>query len=106
MPATHVCLYASTALGRLLREEECERPPVPGMARQQPLASSRCCTRLPGPGDVSLAHRPGQGRHRVASSSKVGSGMPACQVGSRNASRLPLGSKKYSSRPGKTPSCR
>lgn len=29
-----------------------------------------------------------------ASSSKVGSGMPAFQVGSRSSSRLPLGSKK------------
>src|SRR6266446_3763231 len=44
------------------------------------------------------------GRHRSsgpsslgyawASSSKVGSGIPACHVGSRNSSRFPLGSKK------------
>jgi hypothetical protein len=41
-----------------------------------------------------------------ASSSYVGVGNPACQVGSRSSSRLPLGSKKYSSRPGKKPCSR
>jgi hypothetical protein len=99
--------HARTALWRLPRDEgRCERPPGPGMAHQRPLAAPRDCTRVHKPYAVPLAHRAYQARHRVASSSKVGSGMPACQVGSRNSSRLPLGSKKYSSRPGKTPSFR
>ena len=55
--------------------------------------------RCPRPGP-----RAGQALHIVASSSKVGSGM-ACQVGSRNSSRLPLGSK-IQFPPGKTPSFR
>ena len=41
-----------------------------------------------------------------ANSSNDGSGMPSVQVGSRNSSRLPLGSKKYSSRPVNTPRAR
>lgn len=35
-----------------------------------------------------------KGIYERANSSKVGSGMPAFQVGSRNSNRLPLGSKK------------
>jgi hypothetical protein len=87
--------HTGTVLWRLPREKGwCEWPPWPGMARRQPLVSRRCCTRVPVSGDVFLVHHAGPARHRVASSSKVGSGMPACQVGSRNSSRLPLGSKK------------
>ena len=100
-------LHAGTAWGRLQREAgRWERPPVPGMTHQRPLASPRDCTRVYVACAVPLAHRAGQALHLSASSSKVGSGMPACQVGSRNSSRMPLGSKKYSSRPGKTPSFR
>jgi hypothetical protein len=44
--------------------------------------------------------------HERAISSYEGVGIPACQVGSRSSSRLPLGSKKYSSRPGKKPCSR
>jgi hypothetical protein len=106
-PATHVCSACGHGFVALQREEgRWERPPWPGMAHQRPLASPRDCTRVHVSCDVPLAHRAGQAIHPSASSSKVGSGMPACQVGSRNSSRLPLGSKKYSSRPGKTPSFR
>ena len=88
-------LHEGTALWRLQREEgRWERPPVPGMAHQRPLSSPRYRTRVHVSCDVPLAHRAGQAIHLLASSSKVGSGMPACQVGSRNSSRLPLGSKK------------
>ena len=38
--------------------------------------------------------------YEPATSSKVGSGMPSFQVGSRSSRRLPLGSVKYSSRRG------
>ena len=106
MPATHGCPACAHGVVATAEEEgRCERPPVPGSspaaARRATLLHTRAqAVRCP------LAHRAGQALHRVASSSKVGSGMPACQVGSRNSSRLPLGSKKYSSRPGKTPSFR
>jgi hypothetical protein len=44
--------------------------------------------------------------HDRAISSYLGVGIPGFQVGSRNSSMLPLGSKKYSSRPGKKPCSR
>src|SRR5215510_14289895 len=45
-------------------------------------------------------------RYNPTISSYVGCGIPGFQVGSRSSSILPLGSRKYSSRPGKKPCSR